>query len=367
MGNTHKLDRIFVEGFKSIKRLDLPVFNLNILIGPNGAGKSNFIGLFKFIRYIIEERLQVYTGENGGANKILYYGSKVTPRLSVSLNFPPNYYNFNLLPNAADRFIFENEQCYFEYDYNSYKGTKIENINSGGLESELENYNKKRKYGVGKYVYDILKSWRVYHFHDTSKNARVKLFGDIYDVDFLREDAANLAAFLWQMQRQQETHYERIVKTIQQVIPFFKGFVFRPNPHNSATIRLEWQDKYSDIIFDGNDLSDGSIRFICLATLLLQPELPGVILLDEPELGLHPSAITVLAGLLKKASIRSQVIVSTQSVNLVNEFNPEDIVVVDRKESESIFHRLEEESLQQWLEEYALGDLWEKNIIGGKP
>ena len=173
--------------------------------------------------------------------------------------------------------------------------------------------------------------------------------------------------FLYLLKHTQEEYYERIVKTVQLVIPFFKDFVLRHNPLNEENIRLEWNDKFSDKTFTANELSDGSIRFICMATLLLQKNLPKVILLDEPELGLHPSAITILAGLLKKASKRSQVIVSTQSVSLVNEFDSEDIIVVENKEAETIFKRLEPEKLEVWLNEYSLGDLWDKNVIGGNP
>lgn len=133
-------------------------------------------------------------------------------------------------------------------------------------------------------------------------------------------------------------------------------------------MRLEWQDKHSDIVFTGQDLSDGSLRFICLATLLLQPELPSVLLLDEPELGLHPTAIESLARLMKQAAARTIVIVSTQSVNLVSTCAPEDVIVVDRNEQgASTLKRLEPQQLVQWLDEYSLGELWEKNVLGGKP
>lgn len=361
----HKLNRILIEGFKSIKHLDVEIKDLNILIGPNGVGKSNFIGLFKFLREVIETRLQVYSGTNGGANKILHYGNKTTSRLRVALDFSPNYYGFILLPTANDSFIFENEYCYFDHG-----GEKLyrENINNGGAESKLEEVANAKGYGrVPKYVFDVLKDWRLYHFHDTSMEAAVKKSNDSADMFFLRENASNLAPFLNFMKTDNEKHYERLVKTIRLVVPYFKDFVFRPNPYNKLTIMLEWQDKNSEMIFNANDLSDGSLRFICLATLLLQPSLPSLILLDEPELGLHPSAITLLGSLIRKASVRSQVIISTQSVNLVNEFEPEDIIVVENKEASSTFKRLDNKNLDSWLEQYTIGELWEQNVLGGKP
>jgi len=362
----HKLNRIVIDGFKSIKHLNIEINDLNVLIGANGAGKSNFISLFKFLRELIENRLQIYTGVNGGANKILHYGGKTTSRLHVALDFKPNYYEFSLLPTANDSFLFENEHCYF----NTSIGGKLykENINNGGAESRLEEVVKERKYGsVPKYVFNVLKNWRLYHFHDTSSDAGVKKSGDSFDMFYLREDASNLAAFLSDMKQNNEQHYYRIVKTIQLIVPYFKDFVLRPNPFNKSTVMLEWQHKNSDMIFNGNNLSDGSLRFICLATLLLQPELPSLILLDEPELGLHPSAIILLGSLIRKASKRAQVIISTQSVNLVDEFEPENIIVVENNDKGSEFIRLSNNKLDSWLKKYTIGELWEQNVLGGKP
>lgn len=358
MSENHKLNRIRVEGFRSIKKIDLEISNLNILIGQNGAGKSNLIGAFKFLREAIERRLQVYVGTNGGANKILHYGSKITETLAVSLDFEPNHYSFKLVPTANDSFIYSDERCEFDTTYRY-----SENINSGGLESKLA----ETRTPVSQYVIDILQNFRIYHFHDTSKDAKIKKYASTADMFFLAEDAGNLAPFLNFLSINHHEHYLRIVKNIQLVIPFFKDFIFRSNPFNQDQMMLEWQDIYSDQIFNASDLSDGSIRFMCLATLLLQPNLPQVILLDEPELGLHPSAIIALAGLLRKASKRSQLIVSTQSVGLVNEFEPEDVIVVDRIGGESAFRRLDSTNLEDWLSSYSLGELWDKNILGGKP
>jgi hypothetical protein len=209
----------------------------------------------------------------------------------------------------------------------------------------------------------------VYHFHDTSDSAKAKKTAQINDNLYFKEDASNLASFLFLMQEAYSSHYDRIEKTIALVVPMFSEFVLRPDPLNPETIRLEWLSKNSDHIFSASDLSDGSLRFICLCVLLLQPQpfRPDLILLDEPELGLHPSAIQILGGLLKKTSHFSQLIVSTQSADLVSCFEPEDIIVVKSNEGKSSFERLAEEELKDWLTEYSLGEIWEKNIIGGRP
>ncbi|HEX3051727.1 MAG TPA: AAA family ATPase, partial [Aggregatilineaceae bacterium] len=210
-------------------------------------------------------------------------------------------------------------------------------------------------------------SWKLYQFHDTSESARVKQTGEIGDNAFLRPDAGNLAAFLFMLQEAHPEDYSRIVKAIQMVAPFFDDFNLRPSPLNPNKIQLEWREKGSDDYFNASMLSDGTLRFMCMATLLLQPNLPSTILIDEPELGLHPYAITLLTGLLRSAAAQTQVIVATQSVPLVNQFTPEDIVVVDRLAGQSTFRRLEAAEIENWMDEYGLGDLWEKNVIGGRP
>lgn len=241
----------------------------------------------------------------------------------------------------------------------------IEYIGSGHLESEIPG-SKKR---VARYVSEYLDRWRLYHFHDTSESAKVKQTCNIADNKTFQPDARNLAAFLYLLEKKHPNHFENIQDAVRMVAPFFNRFNLHPSQLNEDKILIEWKEKGSDDYFNASALSDGTLRFICLATLLLQPEskLPSTILLDEPELGLHPYAITVLAGLLRSTSKCAQVIVATQSVTLVNQFEPDDIVVVDCEKEQSVFKRLDRPDMEGWLEEYGLGDLWEKNVLGGRP
>lgn len=365
MSDYHKLKEIRVEGYKSIKQQVVPIGNMNVLIGQNGAGKSNFISLFEFLKDIIEARLQYIVQKAGGAEQLLYYGSKETKKIHFLLDFAPNLYEIYLQPSANDSLFVEKEQCGYWRDAGNNTHTLYWSVSTTAREESNLSLIKRSR--VQDYAYDVLKDWRVYHFHDTSDSAGMKKYASIANSEYLFDDASNLAAFLYILQKNESEFYDRIVKTIQLVVPFFKNFVLRPNVLNPETIRLEWQDKFSDKIFTAASLSDGSLRFICMATLLLQPKLPKLIILDEPELGLHPTAISILAGLLKKASVRSQVLISTQSVNLVNEFEPENVIVVDREEGSSVFKTLDSEKLEEWLNNYSLGDIWEKNVIGGMP
>jgi predicted ATPase len=236
-----------------------------------------------------------------------------------------------------------------------------------GREAGISNPNSKKD--VEGFVSAHLQRWRLYHFHDTSPGSPMKKTASLNDNRFLRPDGSNLAAFLYFLREKHEEAYGLIRGTVQRVAPFFNDFQLEPAQLKPDSIILEWRHKNSDAYFDATMLSDGTLRFIALATLFLQPERyrPSVILVDEPELGLHPYAITMLASLIKQASTKTQVIVGTQSPLLLDHFRPEDVLVANRVEGSTQLTRLDSSKLATWLEDYSLGQLWEKNEIGGRP
>jgi len=361
---------ITIRGFKSIRNLqDFKLRDINVLIGSNGAGKSNFISFFKFLREIIESRLQLAVQRGGGADAYLYMGPRITKEISVSTRFGVNGYDFTLIPTVDGRLIFEQEMTY-------YQGTGERIIGSGNEEARLmkrkDDPGFNARHGVPYYVHESVSSWIVYHFHDTSETSAVRRYGFINDNESLRPDASNLAAFLYRMKHTNPLVYEKTLSVIRLAAPFFGDFLLRPNPLNPEQIQLEWFEKNSETPFLPSQLSDGTLRFICLATALLQPNLPATLLFDEPELGLHPYALVLLSKLMKNTVAPSgfslrQIIISTQSALLLNEFSPEDIIVVERSEGQSTFTRLQESDLTLWLEDYSLGELWQKNVLGGRP
>ncbi len=363
------LHSLHIQGFKSIRDQSLELSPLNVFIGGNGAGKSNLIGIFHLLNRIAGRELAIYTGQSGGANSILHFGRKRTGKLSVELVFREfrheNTYEFTLRPTDEDGFLFESEVTYYRDmqrypdPHRPYSGENW----SGHSEARVVESTDR----VAQHVRRSLESYRIYHFHDTSPSAPPKQTCDVADNRYLRPDASNLAAFLFWLHEKHPDYYQNIEDTIRQVAPFFKGFKLAPALLNPEKIRLEWAEKGSDTYFSASALSDGTLRFVCLATLLLQPNLPSVVLIDEPELGLHPAAIQVLAGMLQSASTRTQLLVATQSVTLINQFKPEQVWVVDRKDGESLFKHLKEADMASWLEDYSLGELWEKNILGGRP
>ncbi|MBR1368479.1 chromosome segregation protein SMC [Methanocalculus chunghsingensis] len=361
-----KLDTIHISGFKSIKNLDVTLHDLNVMIGANGAGKTNFISIFRLLNEMVEGRLQFAVAKAGGVRSLLHYGPKTTKKIEVNLRFGKNGYSC-IWDSAGDEgLIFQREETEF-YGHGPDATPYYDLVETGHRETKLNNYAKLPGHQVSRFVLESLKSWRVYHFHDTSNESPIKAIEQINDNMYFRYNASNLAPFLYYLQKIHEKNYNDIRDMVRLAAPFFDDFILRPLPENNDLIKLEWKEKNSDYPFLAHHLSDGTLRFICLATLLLQPDLPELILIDEPELGLHPYALNIVADLIMSASKRSQIILSTQSVSLINQFEPEDILVVDRHDGETTIKRLVPEDLEDWLSDYSLGELWEMNILGGKP
>jgi predicted ATPase len=365
------LDYITIQGFRSIASIDkLPLGPINVVIGPNGSGKSNFIGVFAFLHALREGRLKDYVTSAGGAEKVLHFGSKTTKEILLYLSFANevNQYAVKLAPTDDDGLYPSSEIVKFwdkgRYPEKPYAEGLV--ARDQGREAGISNPKPEK---IARWVSMRLRSWRIYHLHDTSSSSPMRKTAKVDDNDYLRSDGSNLAAFLYLLHEKHEASYRLIQRTVQRVAPFFDDFRLKPRRLQLADINLEWRHKKSDQYFDASSLSDGTLRFIALATLFLQPEefRPSVILVDEPELGLHPYAIEMLAALVRQASATTKVIVSTQSSLLLDHFEPEDVLVANRVDGGTQLTRLESGHLTKWLEDYSLGQLWEKNELGGRP
>jgi predicted ATPase len=355
------LHKLTIRGYKSIAELeDFELRRLNMLIGANGAGKSNFISLFRLLAAMSEGNLQRYVQAEGGPDALLYRGRKRTKQMEAEFYFARNGYRFALTPTADNRLVFTKESTWFKgdsKDHTDLLGTAHEEARLGSSRTP-----------VSEFVRPAVRSWRIYHFHDTSNSAGVKQPHPSNDNLRLKPAAENLAAYLARLSTGFPDAYLRIVEVIKLAAPFFGGFVIRdPLPE---MVELEWYEQSDpDTPRKAHMLSDGTLRFICLATLLMQPPhmLPTTVLIDEPELGLHPYAINLLAEMLKQTAESNQVIASTQSVELLNAFAPENVLVVEREADASVLKRLDPEELAHWLEDYTLGELWKRNVLGGRP
>lgn len=351
------LDRIKIEGYKSIKRLDLELQPINLLIGANGSGKSNFISFFRLVQNMIGQRLKNYTMVQS-ADTLLHYGRKHTQFIKGEFEYNLNTYKFSLQAREDESLFIAEESSIFKGNHKTYTNQE---------ESAVATSDFPRNVYLRKYF----EKSRVYHFHDTGSTSPLRRREvDLYDNHMLASDGGNLAAYLYWLNHNHPKILSLIENTLRSVMPIFDKFVF---PQNSSSRRdkigIWWSNKVvQDTLFSVKDFSDGSLRFLALATLFLQPTLPEVIIIDEPELGLHPRAISLLAGLIKSASSRgTQVIASTQSVSLIDHFEPSDILTVDMRDGASTFKRLSKDSLAKWLEDYSLGDLWESSVLEGQP
>lgn len=351
--------KIKIEGFKSIASAELELGDLNVVIGANGAGKSNLIGAFGLFERICAKRLQLSVASQ--PDRLLHHGRKVTPTLSMAFEYGFNSYSFTLKAKQ-DTLVFERERATAGGEF-----AKDEPNSAGYLESKIDRSYLMLQKGETSDFRFIESDLAVYHFHDTSDSSPAKQTCDIDDNRFLRRDASNLPAYLYWLQQKHPVNFRRIEEHIRLVAPFFDKFVLVPLRLNEQRIKLEWQHKQSDAYFDAYSLSDGTLRFICLATLLLQPKPPAFILLDEPELGLHPFALHILAEMLEAAAIPSQILLATQSVTLLDCFSPKDIIVAENDGRQSTFKRLNEDRLHKWLNQYSIGELWEKSVFGGQP
>jgi predicted ATPase len=388
------LKHISIKGYKSIKELSLDLSPINVLIGANGSGKSNFISFFKLLSWMMLSpgQLEFFVGKSGGASSFLFDGASVTPQIEAKLDFENNSnkygYSFRLANAVSDTFIFAEEKFGDLSDFNlstinpiSYPiATQSDNAS---LNLRMKNFNlvKERMSGhresrlidlavsgeqIAKNVFSLVQGFATYQFHDTSQTARFKQRWNVDDNQYLKEDAGNLAPFLLRLRENEPRYYQRIVETLRLIAPFFADFVLRSMGN---TVILQWQEIGTDLVFNPHQASDGTLRAMALVTLLLQPpdSLPDVLILDEPELGLHPYAIDIVGSLINSVSNRCQVILATQSPLLVDCFEPEEIIVVERNNRESYFKRLVRADLEDWLEEYSLSELWNKNLIGGRP
>ncbi|MBB6170060.1 putative ATPase [Nocardiopsis mwathae] len=359
-----RLRALTVEGFTSIRSATVELGSLNVLVGANGAGKSNLIAALAMLGRIADAELGLFVAQSGGASTLLHGGPKISREIRLQLWSMAVGYRAELVPTADDELVFVGETALLNPGLKSRlpisgRGGYRESYVSSAVDGEPSAMRS-----AFETVADMLRGCRVFHFHDTSANAPVKQAGYVADNLTLHPDAGNLAAVLLRLREEDPAVYGRIVRDIQRVAPFFRDFVL---VERNERIHLRWKQEGSDTVFPASALSDGTLRFICLTTLLNLPEKPALIVLDEPELGLHPYAMVQLADMLRSASQGSQVVLATQSVTLMDQFALEDLIVAERHDGASSFSRPDPDRLREWLEEYSLGELWLKNLIGGRP
>jgi predicted ATPase len=380
-GNIHPsvmttLKKVTIEGFRSIGKMAKPLElrPLNVLVGANGSGKSNLLAFFRMLNSMMDEKLQLYTAQEGGADALLHFGSKTTKNVRCELEFQTGRgvaeYWFQLMFAQPDRFIFDSEAFSPFLEPPSRSPVLFP---AGHREAGIASF----QYGDMDEIKPInvaLQGLHLYQFNDTSAQSGLRRsHSEEHQIRPFLHDGSNLPSVLYNIRERHVETYNIVRKTIQLIAPFFHDFQFDFEDRQAAgvrDVRLSWRSAGSDYVFGLHHLSDGTLRFIALTVLLLLPppqRLDGAILIDEPELGLHPKALAVLAGLVRSASEQVQVICATQSPSFLDHFAPEDVIVVERENGNSVFKRLESGPLEAWKEDYSLGQMWTKNLFGGRP
>lgn len=374
----NSITNITIKGFKSIEDLqNLELTNFNVIIGPNGAGKTNLISFFNLISYAINspELFQdKYILPQGKAVGLLFDSKPATQRIEGAIQINTergsNYYDFVLSKIGNNDLEYTSERIMFLPKNYTNDGSGViwtQLIRKGSKpNSQTKELTGRQSTQTIQTISSLLSGIKTYQFHDTSSESHLRKAWPVADGNYLRENGKNLPAYLYRLKENENAIYKRIISYIRMIIPNFDYFVLEPY---GDFIELRWKEVGSDYIFRSSQASDGTLRFMCLVALLVsRPEkYPIMLVIDEPELGLHPDAISFLVGLMKKASAFCQILVATQSTKLVSELQPEDIIVAERKNRASTYKRLQEKDLAVWLENYNMGAIWESNLIGGKP
>ena len=371
------IESVRIRGFRSLADVELSGLpGAAVLIGPNGSGKSNFVRFFEMLSWMLRSRqLGEFIARQGGADDQLFGGNNRTPRMEAEIRIQTaagrNDYRFALAFGHPDRFFFSEEAFRFSGS-GSLKDAPWQFLDSGHREAKIvEAAQSVEDYGVNpttaRTIVHLLRNCSVYQFHDTSDSSSFKNTWDVSENRQLRSHGGNLAAVLYRLERQDVQRYDLICRHIGRVLPGFDRFAIE---EDYGKVLLRWKARWSDKTFGPHLTSDGSLRFFALVTLLNLPPamLPDVILLDEPELGLHPSAVALIGGMIKSLAVEKQVIVATQSPLLVDAFNLDDIFVLDLENGRTICNKLNADDYGSWLEDnFMLGELWQKNLLGGRP
>ena len=362
-----RIKSVTIEGFRSLRSIqNLQLPQLAVLIGANGAGKSTLIRFFEMLSWMLKSKsLQEFVLRQGGGDDQFFMGARKMPRIHAELCLETasglNDYRFDLAHLSAGDSVMVMHEAYRYSAHGIPTKAKWTEIAAVGKESSL----LEQKHKTAKTIVNLLRQCSTYQFHDTSPNAAIHNRWDITESFRLRSDGGNLAAVLLNLRSTDDKRYALIVKQIRRVLPAFKDFVLE---QEAGKVLLRWVGQQSDKVFGSHLTSDGSLRLFCLLTLLNMPpeRLPDVMLFDEPELGLHPHAVSLVAEMFKRLSKKRQIFLATQSPYLVDCFELENIIIASANQGETLLRNLPRAQYQAWLDdEYQLSDLWLKQVVGG--
>jgi predicted ATPase len=367
-----------IRGYRSLKSVRITDLGpRTLLIGANGSGKSNLLSFLRLVPLLATQSLRRFVAEAGGASTILHYGPRVSPAMSFMLEFEAEdatwkAYSAELAYAAGDTLYFADERVGSRVA--SDQEYSWEPLGVGHPESHLAVDSVSQTL---KDVRALVRRMNYFHFHDTSRESPMRAASRVEDARYLRSFGNNLAAYLHALRTSPDeawrASWRRILGLVRLIAPYIKELTPEAlSPGDPAigagSVRLDWIDS-RDEVFGPHQLSDGTLRAIALFTALGQPSdrLPRFASFDEPELGLHPAALKVFADLTGSVSSRCQTLLATQSAPLLNYFDAREVRVVELGPDGSRFRQLDAGSLAEWQKEYTLAELFDMNVLGGRP
>lgn len=376
-----------VDGFRRLQKLELPLRPLNVLIGANGVGKTSVLEVMSLLSASATGRLQDTLSAAGGLGSVMTLGRPDPMRLHLTMpveQAEPIEYEFTLVAGGLGYSLPEErltqrrpgtdgKDPFFKFIDSRHRDIRYFDTDAGKLvrptwdhkplETSLSQVPK--MFREPERFRELLASSSLYHALDVSPRAAVRLPQPMQPAPLPGPDGENLMSCLYFLRETERHRFDAVEDTLRVVFPNFDRLDFPPAAAGSLT--MAWRDKqYAKPLYP-HQLSEGTLRFLWLVTLLQSPELPTVTLIDEPEVSLHPEMLRLLAGLFREASSRTQLIVATHSERLVGFLQPAELLVCDLDEAgTATITRADDLDLEGWLAEYSLDQLWRLGRLGGR-
>lgn len=381
----NKINHIKVSGFRRLKEIDLPVRPLMVLIGANGVGKTSLLDVFSLLSSSASGGLSATMSEMGGITSVLTRDDAETLSLFVDMAVPsyrPIEYDIHLVPKGVSYAIsyemlsqardgysgrfkhiesYDGDIRYFEIDKEQLVRPSWEH---DPLETSL--YQVPKMFRQPEELRRILGSVTRYHALDVGQRAPVKLPQQMKPANLPGAHGEDLVPYLYYLRESNRNRYETIEDTLRVAFPTFECLNFPPVA--AGMLAMTWKDKGFNKPFFMQELSEGTLRFLWLVSLLQSPGLSTITMIDEPEVSLHPELLGILADLMREAANRTQLVIATHSDRLIRFLKPGEVVVMDNDldgyTSATWGDKLD---LEEWLNEYSLDEVWRMGRMGGRP
>jgi predicted ATPase len=388
-----KISTLHMHNYRCLVDVELPIRDLTVVIGPNGAGKTSLLEVFQLLERGCQQELGSFLASQGGVQAVLSHpriaGRPPCLQIGVELDVQsdqsdaPMDYRFELAGQQVG-YMINSERLEWQFDPQAKKPFQYIDAHRDRLyyadptkavkmaqpdwdynRLELALAQVPKMYREPETLRSMFASTRHYSFLDVSPRAVVRSSQSLTPDTRPGPNGENLYSALYNMRASHRDIYERIGALLEQGFADFKRLEFPVV--GAGQVTLAWYERGSREPLYPNQLSEGTLRFLWLITILLATPEPALLLLDEPEVSMHPELLKLLAALLQDASVRSQIVVATHSPDLIRWLQPEEVLIADKEDGVTRFTWADELDLDEWLEEYTLRDLWLMGNLGGRP